>query len=83
MNSSHHENDNSKDSDLVTDESACQIKIDPCKNRPHRKRRDCPIPGCKARSLLKLADHLHCSHHIDDWLRRSDLLKMVRISAII
>ena len=28
--------------------------------------RDCPIPGCKATSLLKLADHLRCTHHIGD-----------------
>lgn len=62
---------------MDSDESSCQNETNTYKTIIQRTRRDCPMPDCKARSLLKLADHLRCAHHIDDWLRRSDLLKMV------
>ena len=84
-----HDNDHVRNGptqlDLVTDESDDSlIEEEPLKNpesgpcnNPERRQKDCPIPGCKARSLKRLADHLRCTHHIDNWLTRSNLLKMV------
>lgn len=46
-----------------------QPKIDytqKIKQTPNRIRKDCPIPGCNAMQLKKLADHLHYCHRINN-----------------
>lgn len=58
-------------------EYAWHNEINPHEAQTQRVRKDCPMPDCKARSLLRLADHLRCTHRVDHWLKRSDLLKMV------
>ena len=40
------------------------------KKGPKRIRKDCPYPGCRSTSLLKLADHLHYVHKIEDESKR-------------
>ena len=42
-------------------------KLMPPKKRVYRrKRKDCPIPNCGAKQLIKLADHIRLVHRIDD-----------------
>ena len=49
------------------------------KNCEHRIRRDCPIPGCQAKLLLRLSNHLHKVHNIQDGAKRNEWLdKAVR-----
>lgn len=35
-----------------------------------RSRKDCPVPGCKAKRLLKLSNHLWQVHQLDGDQRR-------------
>ena len=67
-----------KSDSLIKEEPLRTPESGPC-NNPKRKQKDCPIPGCKATSLKRLADHLRCTHQIGNWLTRSNLLKMVAI----
>jgi len=36
----------------------------------NRIRRDCPVPGCNARALSRLAGHLQLVHHQDQATRK-------------
>lgn len=55
-----------------------QVQPKQYRRRPKRVRKDCPYPGCGAKKLVKLADHLHYVHKITDVIQRRDLLQKAK-----